>query len=364
MLSPTHLVALAYQLGRDPRGAAESAIDAWVREASPRDVVRLGVTARAAFRHGVWSTYVPLNAPLVPERLAEIAPRAPTSVAALLSTHRSGYVRELALRHLAAARDAFVIPFLLLRTDDIVPELRALAEGAIEARLEPELAAPFARSLAMLETLGGRTRSGGGPMARRIHRFLAQPACRQALVAASSDPDPAVRRLASSLRLHVEPAAHVLAPALRDPDTRVRIWAARASVSRSTSDDDKCALLPILQASRSACTRSLALRASQRLDGGDGPLEAALLDHHAAVRYLARTLLRARHPDRAFGQARTGALAVLATAGAPGPELVGALGALADVGLPEDGDAVARFLADPRPRVRLEATRTLGFVRR
>jgi hypothetical protein len=130
-------------------------------------------------------------------------------------------------------------------------------------------------------------------------------------------------------------------------------------MSRATTDADKRTLLPLLEMAPSAWMRSLALRARTHLDPSDAPLEAALLDHHATVRYLARTLLRAKNPARSFAATREHVLCVLGRPDASAAQHIGALGALADVGLAEDAAVAARFTNDPRPRVRREASRTL-----
>ena len=214
---------------------------------------------------------------------------------------------------------------------------------------------------AVVEALGGRVR-GGGPLVRLVQDFLARPSSRGALVAACDDEDPIVRRAAFALRTRSEPVAPVLAAALADRDTGIRHWAARTAISRATTDDDKRALVPLLEASRSPTTRALAYRARERFDTSDEFLESALLDHNAAVRFLARALLRRRHPERAFGETRARALAVLDATNTAANETIGALGALADVGLAEDASVVARFSRDPRPRVRAEAERTASLL--
>ncbi len=56
------------------------------------------------------------------------------------------------------------------------------------------------------------------------------------------------------------------------------------------------------------------------------------------------------------------ARAFLSSSAASVRELVGALGALADVGLPSDASEVARFVDDARPRVRAEAVRTASTL--
>lgn len=333
--------------------AGEDAIDTWARSVAPRALVAIAARARVRFWSNPWRLGVKLTAPIDPALLPAFAPKRTVGAAALLSLHRSGYVREIALDVLARAPEPFVVPFLLLRADDIVDALAARAFAAVEARLRPEYTATFVRSLRIVELLRGRRR--GGARVRRIREFLAGEPI------ASDDPDPLVRRLAFGLRLEREARALVLDRALADPDTAVRLWAARTAISRATTDDEKRALLPALEASRSAWTRCLALRARTRLDPSDAPLEAALLDPHAAPRHLARTLLNARHPARAPSATREAALAVLRPeTGAA--RLTGALGALADVGRATDAEAVARFLGHPVARVRAEARRTARLL--
>jgi hypothetical protein len=358
------LFATAYRLGADASGEAERAVATWVRAATPRAIVELAAVARTSFRNGVWTRYVPLTGPLAAELLPAAAPNATLEVAALLTTHRSGFVRELGLTYLAGASDPVVIPFLLLRTDDIVPALREIAERAIEARLQADYAHPFAACLGVVEALRKRTRGGGGRVTQLVYGFLARPELRDALAFACTAADPIARRMAFELRLKAEPTVHVLSCALADRDTRVRLWGARMAASRLTSVDDKRALVPILEASASPWTRLLALRTRNQIDALDAPIEAALLDPNARVRYAARTMLRARRPERTFGETRARAVAALSTSDPTAATIIGALGALADVGTPDDEALATRFADDPRPRVRAEAARTRAWLTR
>jgi hypothetical protein len=57
------------------------------------------------------------------------------AVAATLSCHRSGYVREAAVRRLFTAPVDRSLPFLLLRTNDWVSPVRRAATEAVEALL-------------------------------------------------------------------------------------------------------------------------------------------------------------------------------------------------------------------------------------
>src|SRR5262249_49214394 len=156
--------------------------------------------------YGLWKAYVPLDRPLPEGRFEAIARSAPSEVAALLTLHRSGWVRELGLAHAAQAPQGFVVPFLLLRTEDIVPAIAGTAAEAITARLHPEHAPAFARSLGILALLRGRVRGARVPVADRVEGLLCDARCRAALVAACDDGDAAVRRAALQLRLSIEPA--------------------------------------------------------------------------------------------------------------------------------------------------------------
>ena len=311
----------------------------WARQASIREIIRVAAAARSAYRG-----FVPEGTDM-PE------------FAALLTLHRSGYTRQRGLLVLARSRDPFVLPFLLLRLDDIVPSLRAYAEEAARSRLEERYAAAWVRSLRLVELLRARKRGGGGRLLGEILSFLSGHP--EALAEGAHDLDPLVRLRSFELR---GPTA--LAEALRDADLRVRLWAARTTASKATTVPEKRALVPMLEASSLASMRLLALKTWAVIDArDDAPIERALLDHHAAVRYFARTTLRTRHPDRAFGDARMRAICVLEDPAATNDDVVGALGALADVGIREDAPRVEPFVTDGRRRVEREASRTLALLR-
>lgn len=357
------LFPTAYLLAREP-AISEPAIAEWFATATPREIAIAAAEARVGFLRGVWSDAVSLNHPLDDARLDAFGSHARLAIAAVLSLHRSGYVRELGLRALVRAGDPRVIPFLLLRADDIVTSIRVAAESALLPRLRPENAATFARSLGLTALLAARVRGGKGTLVQAIHAFLSAPEQRAVLSDAAADRDPVVRREVLALRLRDAGAESVLRAALLDRDTTIRWLAARSIAARTTSPDAKRALLPVLASARSPSMRGLALRAWHPVATDDAPFERALLDPNAGVRHIARTLLRARRPDRPFGETRDRALTVLADPAATALALVGALGALADVGLRSDADAVRALLRDERPRVRAEATRTLEWLSR
>lgn len=334
------IVSGSFELPRIFSASEIARLEAWVRGASVREIVAVAARARSTFRTS-----------LEDRQGAESAP-----FAAALTMHRSGWTRERGLAVIGSSREPFVVPFLLLRLDDIVPSLRDRAETALRARLTESLAPTWVRSLRLVELLRARKRGGAGKLLAEITSFLSKHP--EALAAGARDEDPLVRLRAMELR---GPDAYH--EGLRDSDLRIRVWTARRVASKATTPEQKTQLLPILEAARSASIRLVALKARTQLaPGDDAPLERALLDHHAAVRYLARTTLRARHPERAFGDARARALAVIGDPRGRREELVGALGALADVGWREDAARARPYLADERPAVRHEAARTVALL--
>ncbi|MCA9536245.1 MAG: hypothetical protein KC593_21315, partial [Myxococcales bacterium] len=227
----------------DPtREAAAVAIDGLLRSASPRDIAELAAQARVSFAQIVFPQSVGSHRHMDPALLDAFPAPQRLAVAALLSTHRNGYVREVALHVLTDSGQPWVLPFMLLRCDDIVASLRASATAAVQRSLHPRYADALASSLGLLAQLAERQRGGGGSVVPSVRSFLAEPPQRPALLRASHDADPRVRRLAYALRLAQpvgESPLEVLSAALGDPAIGVHTWAARTAISGATSESDQ-----------------------------------------------------------------------------------------------------------------------------
>lgn len=351
---------------------SQAFINAWIRTATVAEFIELASVARSAFRQAIAGREVPLDGRIASSFLDKLNPKYRTAVSAVLSTHRSGYVRELGLHGLQAVHDdPIVVPFLIFRTDDIVPDLRTRAKAALATQLTDSNVPMLIRSLIVSERLSHRIRSGKSEIHRDIQRFVQQPRFGPIFRELRRDREAATRAHAFKMSIGILPTVEVVERALMDRDTRTRRWAARTAFSKVTTAEENRQLLPTLERSRAAWTRAIALRMHAAVDVGDVALEAALLDHDSQVRHLARMLLRSRHPDRAFGSVRESALAVLAaaceaTSLEPGgrARIVGALGAIADVGMRDDIARVQPFLVDASPSIRREAERTSKLLLR
>ena len=117
---------------------------------------------------------------------------------AMLSMHRSGYVREAALRRLAESKDGTELPYIFIRLNDWVAEIRGLAESAIAERLTPKSAAGLVRLLPLVGLLGRWSRAPDD-MESRITDVLATPESRPAMLSGLRSNDVGVRRRVARL---------------------------------------------------------------------------------------------------------------------------------------------------------------------
>ena len=96
---------------------------------------------RRSFYDGTWHR-------LEPRELAKwVGPGEPGVLLLQLSSmHANGFVREEAVRRLGLFHDGSELPYLLLRLNDWVTQVRQLAHDAIRDRINPDYAESFVRN--------------------------------------------------------------------------------------------------------------------------------------------------------------------------------------------------------------------------
>src|SRR5262245_41474130 len=123
---------------------------------------------------------------------------APSDVSATLlgfaSFHDSGYVREEAINKLNLITSGAELPFLFVRLNDWVPEVRDAAHKAIGSRLRPDYCDGFVANLALIARLERAGRSNHQPLIKAIYEFLQSGPCQSGLLEALSSNDRLVRR--------------------------------------------------------------------------------------------------------------------------------------------------------------------------
>ena len=218
---------------------------------------------------------------------------------AVLSMHRSGYVREAALRRLAETRDGNELPYLFLRLNDWVAEIRRFAEQEVAERLQPKSAPSLVQLLPLVGRLGRWSRAAHD-IGSRIDRVLSAPESRRALLGGLRSDDVGVRRRVARLLIEARDQSllAILETALHDKDVLVRAWAAAAAREALDGQDLRDALEQIGR-NRSARVRREALIGwiSRFPEESHDRLVSALLDRVAAVRGLAQFELGRRGFD-------------------------------------------------------------------
>ncbi len=344
LLSSVVQVVLSWD--EEPALAARR-LDTLLRGATPSELMRL----ESDYRNRRYSL-----SSFGPSALSDAVPdRYSTAAAALMSFDRSGYIREEGVAKLADAPDSFPVPFLLLRLNDPVGEVRGLAQEALAARLTPEHVDLLVQALPLLDGLSRRRRAS--PLLVMVEDLLYRGGV-EALWQGARSTDPPMRACCLRWLARIDPVAAVeTAFATRDPS--LWRWAARVATSSRLTPTEQKALLPCLENSSSPRVRLRALRARARQQHGETELRSAMLDRDARVRYHARATLYARgYTDLAPKVYRDALMS-----GDPSDAvIIGALGGLADLGGACDVPRVLEFITHRKARIRAEAWRTLGVL--
>ncbi|NEB03247.1 hypothetical protein [Streptomyces sp. SID13726] len=322
-------------------------LDSLLRRTTPPELMRLESDYRSR-RYSLGSLGLRAPGDAVPDRYA-------VALAALMSFDRSGYVREEGVAKLADAPESFPVPFLLLRLNDPVAEVRNLAQSALATRLAPEHVAFLVQALPLLDSLTRRRRAS--PLLTVVEDLLHRGGT-EALWQGARSADPLMRACCLRWLARIEPVAAVeTAFASRDPS--LWRWATRVATSSRLTPAERNALLPCLENSSSPRIRLRALHARARQQHGETELRRAMLDRDARVRYYARATLYARGYTNLAPQVYRDALA---SPDAPDSIVIGALGGLSDLGGACDVPRVLDFVTHRKARIRAEAWRTLGVL--
>jgi len=193
----------------------------------------------------------------------------------LLSSHRSGYKRENAVRRLGMLGNPVAIPYLIERANDWVSQVRAAARDALSKLLKADNAAAFVASLPALMHLQTCGRDDHSGLLAAVEDFLLRDENLHHLVATLQSLDSRVARIA--FRLLVE---------------RQQLSAAEL-VARGLMHTD-------------VVVRSIVIDLLRKLDANDfaAVVEKALCDPHMPVRREAFQQLLARDVDAGLRVAR------------------------------------------------------------
>lgn len=280
-----------------------------------------------------------------------------TSVLGVLSFNSSGFVREAAVRVLANIHDGQELPFLLIRLNDWVKQVRDAAKEAVDRRITSANAPHFVRCLPLTYRLGDQSREDHTAVIASISDLLRQPESQPSLHEALAAPDPQTRRLAFRVLVDMPGAdLHpVLETALASSDPVLRFSAAHELRGRLDGQPLQV-VLERLKSDRLMSVRREALYGyvEKLPDLASDVLHAALLDPHPSMREAARFYLRRSGMEDFAGFYRN--LLEEAT----GSELAAAFAGLGETGTVQDGPRLAALLTHSNARVRRAAVRAVG----
>lgn len=216
-----------------------------------------------------------------------------TSLLGLASFHYSGYVREAAVRELAMQRAGKELPFLLIRLNDWVSEVRVAAEGAIRERIATEYAVHLLANISLVLRLRACGRVDK-QFVDDVCGLLKRPECKEILQAGMASKDRAIRRISFQLAAEADPSTRtaIIRAVLTDPDAVARSWAVRHFLPDVTPEELPTLIEPLLNDRFMPVRRdALWTVATKRPDLAAQPLRRALLDSHISMRETARQFL-------------------------------------------------------------------------
>lgn len=328
------------------------ALDEALATARPTELLKLSTVVREPWRRPEPWPSIELW------RALSLDPAVPRDVALLCaaSLDRNGILREASVRSLRMSVAPYARRFLWMRLDDVVSAIALLADEALSnvARTPDALVA----DIALLDQLAARERARTRPSLVAAMRALKSKGARAALQVGLASNDAEVRSsCARRLANEGDDAVRIeaLLIALRDPSPRVHLWAAREAALRKTSASVAFAVAPAMCAHEEPSVRLRGVRILVRADDAHEALLAATIDVDASVRFAARAAVVR---GGAFDY-RAVALGALSEEAPDVRRVLGALGAMYDVGERDDWRLVSQYLAHPLVRVRAEALRAL-----
>jgi HEAT repeat protein len=282
---------------------------------------------------------------------------ASVSLFGMASFHQSGYVREAAIKRLDTITSGSELPFLILRLNDWVSNLRDAAYGAIGSRIRPEYAHHFIANLILVSRLEEAGRADYKALIQAINELLQGDESRGALLESLTSDDRFIRR--ASFRLALSSAKsdlpEILRQALNDPDTVIRLWAAQ-TVSSTFEGVTLDHFLELMKRDRYLPVRREALRIDVKRSspGLLSELRSALLDSHASMRE------EARYHLRKIDSMDVAAFYRQSLTNAEGHTLYSVISGLGETGLETDDQLVVSYTSHQVGKIRRAAIKALA----
>jgi HEAT repeat protein len=143
----------------------------------------------------------------------------------LASFHRDGFVREAATRALAGVTSGMELPFLLIRANDWIEQVREVATQALRERADREYVPHLVRNLPLIARLRKAGRRDHAPLVQALEDIVAGEAAFRDLIAAIGGSDRHLRRAGISVAI-ARGKVSVCLNSLASADAMVRLRSA------------------------------------------------------------------------------------------------------------------------------------------
>lgn len=298
-----------------------------------------------------WGRWDGSWAELTPEKTASFSRDNALGVLCLATMHTNGRVRGAAVGVLASVHDGSELPFLILRLNDWVPQIRESARRAVGDRVHVKNARHFLHCLPLVLRVAKTTRSAHAWLIDAISLMLneADSVLHQGL----RSTDREVRRACLRFALAGGSANAAIEFALADSDPWSRLWAAKQLLT-GASGEFAASMFARLYSDSFRPVRHEALTALLASDGR-GACEAAtaaLLDRHSSIRALAMHHLHRSMNITDFYRA--------AIASETGAKLAAAILGFAETASSADVAELIPFLGADKPQIRRAVAKAVG----
>lgn len=335
--------------------AAAVGIHSLLSAASPTELLDLDEQLRRQWEWGFPKEWIQLK----PRSVASLpkTEESRLSVIAVATFHPSGFVREEAIRLLADSRDGSELPYLLIRLNDWVVNVRMAASAVVEQRLHEGPLTPFVRNLGLVLRLAECGRISHVDFVRRVVRRLIDLKHTDDLLEVIRRGE---RRVARQCFQHAlaMPGPHqpqLIQEGLRATDVVLRLWSAQHVLATETGNELAKTLAVLERDSFMPVRReALATHLKAYPETAVQVLREALLDPNPSIREFSRFYLE-KH-----GMSQKDSAAHYHSAVTAKDRLDAALAGLGETGTEEDAALVVPFLMSADRKIRRTAVRATG----
>lgn len=216
------------------------------------------------------------------------------TILGLSSFHPNGYFREKAIKKLSQMNTGFEIPFLLIRINDWVKEVRNISKENLTMYLKKEYAASFVSSLPLIFRLKDCSRSEHDDIFNDIVSMLCSEECSSELINGLNSTDSKVRLSCYKIIIQerILNDKSIINYLIKEPYPYIRLFVLRI-IQKTINIDDFNGISHFLMKDKLAQIRIIALETLYKFKPSESIdiLEKSLFDESQAVREFARYLL-------------------------------------------------------------------------